>query len=526
MAFPQTLDNFTNPTPSTPTNSPVTPLSGQLAQLNNAVEAIEGVIGVTGSTVPTSLEYRLADAVAVAASAAADIAAHEAAADPHVQYSAASMDVNAGSVDLLTKHRMMAYDVEARKVGRLGIGSGKGVIALRFDDWQDALYTTVVPLLQARGIPYSHALISGFPTAQPTHSATTTWSNIKSMVAKGCEIWSHGFDHNDYLGYAGLVRNVVTSREEIEAQGLRVQGFSLPGVTPVYTEQQRGSAQPYDGLNSFEEWHSPSGHLLMQTYPLVESYSGGTWADIGRGQRYGRSHATIDAYSLASAKTLIDDSIKFKLSLRVMCHAGLLGTVGYMSVADYTAWLDYLVTKWDAGLIDIVTPSSLPFIDQSTNRLDLLKGDGSFAGLSQGTPGMWNNLGSTYNTVYQTGGPDNGPYLEIPSSGGSSGPNARPATLEYRGCAGETFLFEGWCKSLGAGTTPARVIIRGYPDSSQFNIDLNFASVSNSAWVLKRVPFTIPMFDPTGAATNAILIQPHRNGGDACGWANVRVVKV
>ena len=69
MSFPQTLDNFTNPTPSTPTNSPVTPLSGQLSQLNNAVEAIEGVIGVTGSTVPTSIEYRLADVGAVAATA-------------------------------------------------------------------------------------------------------------------------------------------------------------------------------------------------------------------------------------------------------------------------------------------------------------------------------------------------------------------------------------------------------------------------------------------------------------------------
>lgn len=86
MSFPQTLDNFTNPTPSTPTNSPVTPLSGQLSQLNNAVEAIEGIIGVTGSTVPTSIEYRLADVQAVSSSAAGDIAAHEVAADPHAQY--------------------------------------------------------------------------------------------------------------------------------------------------------------------------------------------------------------------------------------------------------------------------------------------------------------------------------------------------------------------------------------------------------------------------------------------------------
>lgn len=69
--FPQTLDDFQNPTPSTPKNSPTIPLSGAIAQLNNVVEAIEGVIGVTGSTVPTSLEYRLADVQAVAAGAAA-----------------------------------------------------------------------------------------------------------------------------------------------------------------------------------------------------------------------------------------------------------------------------------------------------------------------------------------------------------------------------------------------------------------------------------------------------------------------
>ena len=86
MAFPQTLDNFTNPTPSSSTASPVTPLSGQLSQLNNAVEAIEGVIGVTGSTVPTSIEYRLADAAAVAAGADSDLTAHIASADDHPGY--------------------------------------------------------------------------------------------------------------------------------------------------------------------------------------------------------------------------------------------------------------------------------------------------------------------------------------------------------------------------------------------------------------------------------------------------------
>lgn len=84
--FPQTLDDFPNPTPSTPKNSPTIPLSGAIAQLNNAVEALEGVVGVTGSTVPTSLEYRLADVQAVAVGVDSALTAHVASADDHPGY--------------------------------------------------------------------------------------------------------------------------------------------------------------------------------------------------------------------------------------------------------------------------------------------------------------------------------------------------------------------------------------------------------------------------------------------------------
>ena len=382
---------------------------------------------------------------------------------------------------------------DASKQGRLGIGPGKGVIALRFDDWQNALRTTIVPLLQARGLPYSHVLISGFSTEQPW-GIGTTWANIHGWVDRGCEIWCHGWDHRDYIGYAGLVRNVVTAKQEIEAQNFKVQGFSVPGVTKVYTAEQRGSQEPYDSQFVESDFLTPTGHLIYQNYPLLEGYGGGAWSDVAPSVYYGRGHSTIDALSLSTAKSLIDDCIKFKMSLRIMCHAGVIGTGGYMSLADYTAWLDYLVAKWDAGLIDIVTPSALPYIDASTKRLDLLQGDGSFLGLSQGNPGMWNNLGGSYSTVYQTGGYNNGPYIDIPTSGGN-GPNARPAGLSSRHLNGETFLFEGWCKSTGAGNTTARVIIRGYTDSSQFNIDLT-QSVGNLSWTRWRVPFTIQQIFP------------------------------
>lgn len=68
--FPTNLVDLPNPDPKAPTNSPVTPLAGGIANLNAVVEALQAKVGVDGSTVPTSIEYRLADVQAVASAAA------------------------------------------------------------------------------------------------------------------------------------------------------------------------------------------------------------------------------------------------------------------------------------------------------------------------------------------------------------------------------------------------------------------------------------------------------------------------
>jgi len=420
----------------------------------------------------------------------------------------------------------MRQSADRGRRGMLGVGN-KAVIALRFDDWQGAFLSTIQPLLQTRGLPHSIALISGFPTAQPTHVGAATWDSVRAWSQRGTEIWCHGYDHKDYLGYAGLYANVVTSKQTIEAQGLPVQGWSMPGVTPIYTADQRGNATPYNGLDTEEKWNSVEGRLLMQTYALTESYSGGSFREIPNGAYHGSSHQTIDSVSLATATEWVDRCIKWRLALRIMCHPAMIGSVGYMSLADFTSFLDYVVTKWDAGLLEVVTPSALPYVDQSTSRLDLLNGSGSFAGIDVGTPGVWNNVGGTSNSFPQTGGKDNGPYLLIPSAGGSSGPNARPENLNYRGLRGRVFLFEGWCKCMdGSGTTSARVIIKDYPTKTNLDIDQVYTGVGIASWQRVRIPFTIPMTTAAGAETGAILIQPHRNGGGSCGWSQVSVKAV
>lgn len=514
-AFPAALDQFSNPSGTASQDSASVRHSEQHANVNDAIEALQAKVGVDGSTVITSIDKRLAEAES-------DIVDHAAAADPHPVYTLQgthAADHAKIGINVPPSYRQIMLDEMRRaKGGVIGIGN-KGVIALRTDDWQDALRTTIQPLLAARGLPWSHALIDGFRTEQPW-GAGTTWADMKSWSQNGMEIWSHGWDHKDYLGWDGLVRNVVTSKATIEAQGLKVQGFSLPGVTPVYTAEQRGCATPYNSLDTFDKYNSKEGALIADTYALSEAYASASARDIPNYGYHGSGHVTIDSLTLSAAKAWVDEVALYKTCLRFMWHSGNLGGGGYMSVADFTAFLDYVVQLWDAGTIDVVTPSALPFIDRSSSRLDLLVG-GDFLGVSPGSPGAWKNVGYGH-TIYQTGGPSNGPYCDV----ATAGPSQRPYRMTARGLAGETFIFEGWTKSLGAGTTTPRVLIQDYPTPTNLNLSKTWSGVGNATWQRVRVPFTVPVKTAADAKTDTILIMVTRNGGDNTGWANCSVKKV
>lgn len=513
--FPTDLVDLPNPDPRAPTNSPVTPLAGGIANLNAVVEALQAKVGIDGSAVATSIDKRLADAESY-------IVDHAAAADPHPSYTLegthAADHAQIGISVPPSYRQIMLDEIRRSKGGVIGVGN-KGVIALRTDDWQDALRTTIQPLLAERGLPWSHALIDGFQTEQ-SWGAGTTWDNIKSWSQNGMEVWSHGWDHKDYIGWDGLVRNVVTSKDMIEAQGLKVQGFSLPGVTPVYTEQQRGCATPYNSLDSISDYNSKEGALIADTYALSEAYASASSRNIPNYGYHGSGHVTIDSLTLVQAKAWVDEVALYKTCMRFMWHSGNIGSVGYMSLADFTSFLDYIVQLWDAGTIEVVTPSALPFIDRSSSRLDLMIG-GDFLGISPGAPGAWKNVGSGH-TIYQSGGPDNGPYCDV----ATTGPSQRPQRIASRGLAGETFLFEGWAKSLGAGTTSPRVLIQDYPTVTNLNLSKAWSNIGNSTWKRFRVPFTIPTKTASGAVTDTVLIMVTRNGGDNTGWANCSVKKV
>lgn len=134
--------------------------------------------------------------------------------------------------NLVVKSLLLLQQERKSKGGVIGT-SGKGVVSLRFDDYQNVFGKEIFPLLLARGLPCSMALISRFNVTQPW-GIGTTWNEVRNWNRNGVEIWSHGTDHKDYSskGYSGLYSQIVTSKAEIEAQNIKVVGWALPGVTP------------------------------------------------------------------------------------------------------------------------------------------------------------------------------------------------------------------------------------------------------------------------------------------------------
>lgn len=163
--------------------------------------------------------------------------------------------------DNIYKHSANLVQEECRSKGGVVGTDGKGVVALRFDDYQNIFREKLYPMLLDRNLPCSMALISRFDTAQKW-GIGTTWDDIRNWNKNGVEIWSHGTDHRDYdkRGYEGLYEQIVTSKSEIQAQNIKIAGFALPGV------EANTKYSPYNGLTKPTDFDSQVGILLMKNY--------------------------------------------------------------------------------------------------------------------------------------------------------------------------------------------------------------------------------------------------------------------
>lgn len=415
-------------------------------------------------------------------------------------------------LSLLSRKQELLYQRSRQAHGGVVGTSGKGAIALRFDDWEDDLYATMYPLLNTRSLPWGLALLSRFTTK--SYGQTCTWDNIRTMYQNGMEVWSHGTDHLDPTpyGYAGYVDQIVNSRAEIEAQGLKVQGWMNPGI---YADARLTDLNPYEGLHDstgdWDSYDSDVGSLLFDTYPITEAYIWGELRTLPMQCRHGASYVGVESLTLVQLQTYVNRAIKYKLGIEFMTHSGKIGKDGFISLADYTSFLDYLVTKRDAGEIEIVTPSSLYYADPgSTHRLDLLC-DNTFDFTTTG----WSLASGA--TIETSGGRTGNNFLRHTNSMTST-TTQRPDGYVNMLLSGETFMFDGWFRSNGASNTTARVIIQDYNENSRLN--LSKTKVSNgSTWTHFLIPFSMHPL------TNKLTVAIGRSAGDGVDWDDVHVYK-
>ncbi len=407
----------------------------------------------------------------------------------------------------------LAERAATSKGGSIGVGN-KAVISLRFDDYHDAFQANILPLLIARGLPAGFASIDS-RVDQPWFS-TTTWDQVRNWNQRGVEIWSHGHDHKDPTpdGDAGLVEQIVTSKAMLEAQGMKVQGWMQPGATPVAPP-----AVPY-GVDMTQIEHlytSRAGQLILGTYPLSCTDALGSFRTIPTALRHGLAHSTVsDGVSYASTTNLIDVAIRDRLALQLMCHAGNLGQPGNMTLAEFANLLDYIVAAWDAGTVEVLTPSGMMFADRSTNRLDLFR-RGDFESISTNDTNFagW---GSTF-TVETTGGVSGNNFLRGTATGAIL--SQRVPVLRARLLDGETFVFDAWARANSSTYTTTRILLQSYPTTTALNLDLfHGAGTTPLTWTKVRFAFTIP------PGVDELLVGLGRTGGGGCDWDEVHVYKV
>lgn len=397
--------------------------------------------------------------------------------------------------------------------------NGKGVVAIRFDDYQNIFGEKIFPLIVERGLPCSMSLISRFSTAQPW-GRKTTWNEVRNWNKNGVEIWSHGTNHDNYTikRFGDLYDEVVNSKKEIEAQNIKVVGFALPGVAPG-----KGQGPLYNGLTKPSDYNSTAGKLLMQTYAITEAYAYPSPTRILPTNIYhGLNHYTVSdgLGSLANAEKRINAAIKDKTGIELMCHPGSLGKPGHMTLAQFTTLLDYIKMKWDNGSIDVLTPSGLYFVNPNVDVRLKLNTDDSFEGLTVDKPGAWNKTtGWSGKTIETSGGRTGNNFLRINSSTTNSGVTQKIMSLDKLKVLGEQFVFEGWIRPDGKGTTTGMIQIRDPNNSKELKIIKKVVS-KGSSWTRVRFVFCVPV------NTKNITLSLYRSAGAGIDWDDVSIKKI
>jgi peptidoglycan/xylan/chitin deacetylase (PgdA/CDA1 family) len=229
------------------------------------------------------------------------------------------------------------------------------VLSLRFDDGYATDYSVIYPLLVARGLKAGFSIIRDKIDSTPTYLSL---AHILEMQTNGIEMMCHSYTHtadpttNDSAWWN---YEVVTALQEELALGLNIDTFVFPGTwyPPGYY---------YSYMNSLAFFGTAEDSMIRQNYWAWEGYlqdSDRTLPTIGNYRMGDTGDTRSLSYLTARIDTLIASS---NHGFEELFHSPNIDAGGgNISLADFTAYLDYIALKVAAGLLVVLTPTQQLF---------------------------------------------------------------------------------------------------------------------------------------------------------------------
>lgn len=227
---------------------------------------------------------------------------------------------------------------------------GKPAVALRFDHGLGNFRDMVVPALKRLNLPAAQALNGG--DWDRAENGGVNASEVNTWVEEGwLEVWNHSLNHVA----------PPASATELEAQvkgGLDKLRADLPaavidGYAPAGTS---GDTTGFDGGGTVASWWSTApGRAILSTHAVATGYLDGTvYRTLDGEVRQGQSHYTVDTLTLDTMKARVTGAYTGARGVALMLHPSRLDTEGYLSSADFVAFLEWLAAERDAGRVVVL----------------------------------------------------------------------------------------------------------------------------------------------------------------------------
>ena len=257
----------------------------------------------------------------------------------------------------LNRHELLYQEMAAANGGKVFTGDAVPV-ALTFDDYPRDFRDRIKPLLEARGLPCTIGLSSKMyeetSTVIQPGAVGTTWAEIDAWPS-WITVANHSATHRPAEDRYGMHAQIV--------QGLKDLQSALPNKK-IYTWMQPSVAYDagFDNGNTLESYagtiagHMQLGHHAYVTGVRRPADMSTSCVMLGNRPIQGLVRNWLDTKSgIDVAQSRITSARAKKHGLILAAHADRFGLAGMATMAEITAFLDWLKAEQDAGRVKVLT---------------------------------------------------------------------------------------------------------------------------------------------------------------------------